>query len=207
MTFEEALKKWNGGISRGAQRAFAKKISRHEVTVGHWVNGRGAPGEEIRAKAAAELGISVDDLLAMFSPPGFEGSSKFPTRYEIENKVPVLGIVCAERFNVSFGAPIESPLDVVMDKREPRFALRISGDCMEPTLHDGDFVILSESAEVKDGKVVLAFFDGEYTLKRYFRRKDHIELRPDNPRHKPIKIASNKLIIKGVAVATYRRGL
>ena len=46
------------------------------------------------------------------------------------------------------------------------------------------------------GKVVLIYhrsindpdFGGEYTLKRFYRKGDQIELRPENKSHKPILI-------------------
>lgn len=128
------------------------------------------------------------------------------TMAQLETTAPVLGIVCAERFAFSFesvpGDHIPNPWP-----RKKVFALQISGDCMEPTFRNGEFVYLSESQQVVDGKVVLAQLDGEYTLKRYFRRADYVELKPDNGKYKSIKIATNKLIIKGVVVGTYRKDI
>ena len=91
--------------------------------------------------------------------------------------------------------------------RKKVFALRISGDCLEPTLRDGEYVFVSEAQAPVDGRIVLAQLDSEYTLKRYYKRADGVELKPDNPKYRSIKVASNKLVIKGVVVGTYRKDI
>jgi len=66
MNFIGLIKKWNGGIERGAKRRFAEAVGVQEASVGRWANGRGLPEEEIRPKVAKMLGVSVDQLMESF---------------------------------------------------------------------------------------------------------------------------------------------
>ena len=45
--------------------------------------------------------------------------------------------------------------------------------------------------------------DGEATLKRFFRRKDHVLLKPENKQMKPIR--AKDVTIRGVMVGLIRR--
>ena len=91
------------------------------------------------------------------------------------------------------------------------FALKVKGDSMERAgIFDGDVAVLKQvkdlNIEVKNGDIVAALIDGEATLKTFFRERDHIELRPENPRYKPILLTSraNATIIARL-VGIYRK--
>jgi repressor LexA len=116
--------------------------------------------------------------------------------------VPVLGSVTADRFNFSLDAIPEEQIPNPYAGKQV-FALRVVGDCMEPTFRDGEYIYMSVTQPVTDGKVVLALLDGEHTVKRYFKTAAGIELRPDNPKYKPRTISTNKLQIVAVAVGRY----
>lgn len=70
------------------------------------------------------------------------------------------------------------------------FFVRARGDCMAPTILDGDLLIVDKSLVATSHKIVLAVLDGEFTLKRYleegFGANKIIQLAPDNPRYNPI---------------------
>ena len=53
-----------------------------------------------------------------------------------------------------------------------------------------------------DGDIVEAMDDGEATLKRFFKRKDHVLLKPENSRMKPIR--EKRVEIRGVLVGLLR---
>lgn len=160
---------------------------------------------EIRALAAV-LKQPPETFSEPLAPPSGVVISESPLTYSrgLEH-IPVLGVVSAERFSFSFETYPEERLPIPMEPGRKAFALRISGDCMEPTFRDGDYVIISETAQVLDGRVVLALLDGEFTLKRYFKRPKGIELRPDNEKYETRTYPTNKLIIKGVVVGSYRK--
>ena len=68
MTFEELIKKRNGGILRGAQLRLAEKFHLAHNTVSQWMSGKSKPSEILRPKLAKELGVSVDELMKSLQP-------------------------------------------------------------------------------------------------------------------------------------------
>lgn len=205
MNLDELLAKWNGGKMRGAPRKFARALKVSETYFSSLRSGRNAPGEDVIARSAELLKISADEARQLFpsKPPS---GVDMGTLTEIDTIVPVLGAVSADRFAFSFDAVPDEHIPNPWPRKKV-FALRISGDCMEPTFRDGEYVYLSETTPPTNGRVVLAQFDGEFTLKRYFKHADGIELRPDNTKYKPIRTTSNKLLIRGVVVGTYRKDI
>jgi len=73
MTFNEYLKKWNGGVMRGAQTKLAKRIHVVPSTIAHWVRGSSMPNEDVRQRVAKEFGISPDNLMSSFSSAEMPG--------------------------------------------------------------------------------------------------------------------------------------
>jgi transcriptional regulator with XRE-family HTH domain len=66
MTLRDLLKKWNGGIFRGAPRKFAAALGVSESRVSQMLKHRRAPGEELAGRMARELGITVEAVNALF---------------------------------------------------------------------------------------------------------------------------------------------
>lgn len=199
MNFEESLKHWNGGIARGAKRRFARAIKSHEATVGKWVAGKESPGEEALRKIARELKITPEEASVMFANLG-----KFAPPAGVDMSTardlaltPVRGVVWADRFSVVFDAAPEEMIPNPYPNRKDAYALRIKGDCMEPALHDGEFVYILPDEPPADKKIVLARLDGEYTLKRYRVLSGVPWLVPDNGKYARIRVTS-KVIICGV---------
>jgi DNA polymerase V len=58
---------------------------------------------------------------------------------------------------------------------------------------------VDRSLEPKHGNIVVAVVDGEYTVKRLFKRAGKIELRSENPQYPPIQFKEGQeLLIFGV---------
>lgn len=64
------------------------------------------------------------------------------------------------------------------------YLIRARGDSMEPRIRSGDIVIVQVDAEPQNGQIALirlaGLADDEYTIKRFYREKDHIVLRSFN---------------------------
>ena len=56
---------------------------------------------------------------------------------------------------------------VVSANEQADFAVRISGDSMEPYIHDGDVALCKRGAVIRDGDVGLFFVDGDMKCKQY----------------------------------------
>ncbi|WP_455913428.1 transcriptional repressor LexA [Pseudomonas syringae] len=122
--------------------------------------------------------------------------------------IPVLGRVAA-------GAPIGPDLDnydtFTLDSRTfmrvPDYLLRVSGDSMiDDGILDGDLVGILQSAEARDGQIIVARLDGEVTIKRLERGDDQLRLLPRNPAYQPIIVRPDQdFAIEGVFCGLVRR--
>ena len=58
--------------------------------------------------------------------------------------------------------------EVLVKNREATFYVRISGDSMaEAGIMDGDLAVVDKAIEAKDGDFVVAFIDGDFTIKQF----------------------------------------
>lgn len=122
--------------------------------------------------------------------------------------IPVLGRVAA-------GAPIGPDLDhhdtFTLDSRTfmrvPNYLLRVNGDSMiDDGIFDGDLVGILQSAEARDGQIIVARLDGEVTIKRLERGDDQLRLLPRNPAYEPIIVRPDQdFAIEGVFCGLVRR--
>lgn len=69
------------------------------------------------------------------------------------------------------------------------FGIRISGDSMEPTIHDGDIVWVRKQPEISNGQIGIFMLGDSSVCKRARCRADGriTALESDNPTYKPIK--------------------
>jgi len=83
------------------------------------------------------------------------------------------------------------------DLRDPNaFAVRVVGDSMEPRFHQGDIVVFSPAAEVKNGDDCFVRFatPHETTFKRvFFERKHQIRLQPRNEKYSPTTVEAKRI--------------
>jgi repressor LexA len=86
------------------------------------------------------------------------------------------------------------------------FALRVRGDSMEGAgILDGDLVVCEPRQYAQNGEIVVALIHSEEaTVKRFFRRADHIELRPENPRHAPMRYGFGEVLVQGKVIGLQR---
>lgn len=116
----------------------------------------------------------------------------------VDHEVPNLGTLSASRFSFSFDMPVDNLLPfTIRGRAQERYAaFTVSGDCMEPTIKDGDEVVVRQTQHVEDGTIAVVYHDGECTLKRVYRKKDGVLLKPDNAKYPGKLIASNKVEIR-----------
>jgi DNA polymerase V len=89
---------------------------------------------------------------------------------------------------------IEDSIDIsqkLIKNPSSTFLVRAHGDSMKDSnIQNGDILIVDKSLEVKNNDIVIAYIDGEFTVKRFFKSKNHITLYPANSNYKPIHISS-----------------
>ena len=87
------------------------------------------------------------------------------------------------------------------------FFFRIGGTSMiEAEMDEGDIIIVDRSIEPYNGCSAVCFIDGEFTVKRIERHKDHIDLIAANPKFPTIHITpDNECAIWGVVTYIIKR--
>ena len=83
------------------------------------------------------------------------------------------------------------------------FALRAMGESMKGAgIHDGDLIIVRQQPIAEDGDIVVALLNSEATVKRLKIRDELIELVPENPEVRKIRIRpEDDLRVLGKVVA------
>lgn len=83
------------------------------------------------------------------------------------------------------------------------FILQVKGDSLkDANIFSGDMVIVNPNLEPLKGHFVVAIIDDSAVVKRYYKKRDRIELHSENPEYKPIIIEKNRTNFKIVGVVT-----
>lgn len=130
----------------------------------------------------------------------------------LKNTRPASGIPLVGEIQAGFPSPAEEELrdiisldEFLINRPHSSFLLKVTGDSMiEEGIREGDLVIIEKGREPKNGDIVVAQVDGDWTLK-YFRREGRdIVLEAANPRY-PLIRAREELCIAGVVSAVIRK--
>lgn len=127
-----------------------------------------------------------------------------------------LKLQIAPELRAGFPSPAEEFLHDSLDFNrdlikhpESTFYGRVCGDSMiEAGINDGDIAVIDKSREPHNGSIVVAFINKEFTIKYLdttHKDEGYIELRPANPKYKPIRIdEGDEFEVWGVVVYTIK---
>ncbi len=174
-------------------------------------------------QAAADMGVShgaVSQMIRMLEQKGaLRREGRYSRTIHLLNRagqaagvtrwveVPVIGRIAA---GLPLYAQQEWDGSIVIDGSvytgNNLFALRVQGDSMvDAAILDGDLVICEPSQYAENGDIVVALVDQEEaTVKRFFRRRDHIELCPENTAYTPTRYGFNEVLVQGQVVGVIR---
>lgn len=92
--------------------------------------------------------------------------------------------------------------DILVRHREATFYVRISGDSMQDAgILDGDLAVVDRQIEPSNGNFVIAFVDGEFTIKQFKMDESGTFgwLIPWNKNFSPIRVdETNRFMMRGV---------
>ena len=85
------------------------------------------------------------------------------------------------------------------------FLLRVSGDSMIGAgIFNDDLIIVDSECSTKNGDIVVAYIDGDVTVKRLFYHNDHITLHAENPKYADMEFTDNVSVL-GMVVGSIRQ--
>jgi DNA polymerase V len=95
----------------------------------------------------------------------------------------------------------------LIDHKEATFFVRAVGDSMIGAgILDGTRLVVDRSLEPRDGDIVVAVIDGDFTVKRLEQRRGKIRLLAENPSYPPIEFKEGQeMTIWGVMVGYYHK--
>jgi DNA polymerase V len=95
----------------------------------------------------------------------------------------------------------------LIQNKPATFMFTVRGESMIVAgIHHGDKVVVDRALKPKHKDIVVAVVNGEYTIKRLYKYKGLIELRPENPDYSNITFSEgHELQIWGVVIGVVRR--
>lgn len=98
--------------------------------------------------------------------------------------------------------------ELLIHQPDETFFMRVRGASMRDAgIDDGDYVVIDRSLEAKHGNIVLAVIDGEFTIKRLFRRVGQVKLQAANPIFADIEFRDGQELIVWGGVTWTLKGL
>ena len=174
-------------------------------------------------QAAADLGVSHAAIAQFFHVLEEKGYVKREGRYSRKvyllnrareaaalqrwREIPIIGRVTA---GLPMYAQTEWDGSIVLDgavyRSQNIFALRVKGDSMKDAgILSGDLAICEPRQYAQNGEIVVVLIHSEEaTVKRFFLRDDHIELRPENADYAPMRYGFGEVLVQGKVVGIHR---
>lgn len=81
---------------------------------------------------------------------------------------------------------------IYTSERRADFAIKISGDSMEPDIYNGDILLIKKQEKVNNGQIGIFVYDSELLCKKLYKNKKRISLISLNKKYNPIDISSNR---------------
>jgi len=192
------------------QKEFLGYISRY---MEEW--GQSPSFEEICSHFGFNSYNTVTTYLKILQQKGY---IRLPGKKNQKRAIEVISPVETKRFEfpllgrVAAGKPIEAVEDVDVIEVPPsmigsgdHFVLQVKGSSMkEDGILDGDFVVVRKQPTAENGETVVALINNEATVKKYYRRKKHVELRPAHKGMDSIQVKDEDLHIEGKVVGVIR---
>ncbi|MDR2354291.1 MAG: translesion error-prone DNA polymerase V autoproteolytic subunit [Deltaproteobacteria bacterium] len=124
-------------------------------------------------------------------------------RLDIEEGSPLFFVPISAGFPSPAEDYIQEQLDLhklLVRNQAATFFLKVKGDSMSGAgIHEGDLLVVDRSVSAESGKIVIAAWEGELTVKRLKVKDKRVFLVPDNPNYPEFDITESEgTVIWGV---------
>ena len=159
-------------------------------------SGHGPTQEEIKRNFGFSAVSTVHDYLKALEAKGAitRHAGKWSGIEVRDNWIPLVGKVAAGRplEYLKQDEKVEVPTSMLKGSG-PYFALQVVGDSMinEGILED-DYVIIRKQDNAENGQIVVALIENEATIKRFVKKKTHVELHSANEKYAPIVVKPSR---------------
>jgi repressor LexA len=146
-----------------------------------------ATGSRVRQPGAAQLVLPHPSLMQLSLPLVGRVAAGSP-------------ILAQEHIEANYS------VDPSLFTAKPDYLLKVRGLSMRDAgILDGDLLAVKKASEAKNGQIVVARLGDEVTVKRFKRSGQLIELLPENPDFKPIRVEPGEdFALEGLAVGLLR---
>ncbi len=172
-------------------------------------------GENTKLMRIPESVVSaVQDLLAACKAQRLEARYKGDIVYPTLDSQPIRRPLFSHKVPAGFPSPaddyIEGRLSLdehLISNRNATFFIRAKGNSMVGAgIYDGDLLVVDKSITPASGQIVIAFIDGEFTVKRLILRDNKTILKVENLRFKNIELKEGQdLQVWGVVTSTIKK--
>lgn len=170
-----------------------------ESTISLYENGKRQPDNDTMLRLADFFGVTVDYLL------GRENELAIKNQIDVGElemyPIPLVGKVVAG-MPIECEEYIEGYVYINHRPKEEYFALKVFGDSMiNAGIPDGAILIVHKQSYAENGNIVVAFLNGEQTVKYLKYSEDDMYLVPANNNYLPIHIKkTDEFLILGKVV-------
>jgi len=178
-TVAQRLRNWVK-IRYGTVNEFAAALGVAQPTASQLINGVRNPGNKVQMKLR-ELGCDIEWLMT--------GNKRKDELQSIDislAQIPVYEYIKAGGKSMMLK---EEPVEYVYTTKsadQSRYGVRVKGDSMQPEIKEGEIVVASKIADVKNGDIcVVTFHDGETCLRRVYFSDHSCTLTSDNTKIPP----------------------
>ncbi|MBP6976521.1 translesion error-prone DNA polymerase V autoproteolytic subunit [Candidatus Dojkabacteria bacterium] len=117
--------------------------------------------------------------------------------------IPLVGSTVSAGFPSPAEDFVECQLDIsqkIIKNPSSTFLVRANGNSMKDKgIQDGDILVVDKSLEATNNSVIIAYIDGEFTVKRFVKKGNKVILYPANHNYKPITVTTeNDFMVWGV---------
>jgi repressor LexA len=97
-------------------------------------------------------------------------------------------------------------VDSTLFPAEDAFSLKVVGDSMiEAGIYNGDYVVVRPQQTLTNGEIGIVLIGDEATVKRVFRTRGEITLKPENSTMKPVTYKAHEISVIGKVLGVIRK--